>query len=351
MAATLGLIVIQTLVDDLRSLLDKGASFADTMLFIGVTIPSFLAVVLPIVTLVSLLYSLGMLHRNNEIVAMRAAGMGLFRITRSIWIAGIFLCGLMWYLNSDIVPRSVEASRGLADQLEYEHQAKAQTQQLIGATHTVTFDNQRQGRMWFINRYSKYYQMAYGVTVSELDAKRREKTRIHAARAKFDPQRNCWVFWDGRETWLDPDTGDITRTVPFGEKVQPHYTEEPELMLVFDIKPANLSFFQLRRIIEYFEIEANPKITAYAVRYYGLLADTVSPLIIIMIAIPFAVTGVRVNPAVGVSKAIGLFLVYFIFLKMATVLGMRRVLDPALAACLPNLAMLMIGGWVFFKRR
>lgn len=351
MGATLGLILMQTLFDDLRDLMDNGASWADTLLFIVVRMPSFLAVVLPIVLLVSLLYSLGQLHRTNEIMAMRASGLGIFRITRSIWCAGILLCGVMWWLNASIVPWSVETSRALSDQFEFEYQAKMANESLIGITRTVTFDNQRQRRMWLINRFSRYNQHAYGVTVSELDAQRREKTRLQAREAKFDPERNSWIFWSGRETWIDPETGDITRTVPFEEKVKPHYTEEPGLMLIFDLKPADLSFFELRRIIDHFRVEENPKITAYAVRYYGLLADTLAPLIIIAIAIPFAVTGVRVNPAVGVSKAIGLFLLYFVCLKISTVLGTRGILDPITAAWVPNFAMSAVGAWVFLNRR
>ena len=74
MGATIGLIIVQTLVGDLRDLLDHGASLGDTLLYILVKMPSFLSVVVPIVLLVSLLYSLGQLHRTNEIIAMRAAG-------------------------------------------------------------------------------------------------------------------------------------------------------------------------------------------------------------------------------------------------------------------------------------
>ena len=46
-----------------------------------------------------------------------------------------------------------------------------------------------------------------------------------------------------------------------------------------------------------------PKLATYAVRYYGLIADVLGPLIVIAIAIPFAVSGVRVNPAVGAHSA------------------------------------------------
>jgi lipopolysaccharide export system permease protein len=351
MGATLGLITMQTLYDDLQDLIEHGATFADMVMFVVIKMPSFLALVIPIVLLVSLLYSLGQMHRNNEIMAMRAAGMSLFRISRSIWIAGIFLCGLTWWLNASVVPWSVEATRAMSDQLEFEYQSTHVEKNVLGLTRTIAFDNQRQGRIWMINRYNRYTQRAFGVSVSEMDTKRREKTRLVAREAKFDPERNCWVFWNGRETWIDPETGDVTRSAPFDEKIKPHFTEEPKLMLIFDIKPSNLSFFELQRIIDHFRIEENPKVTMYAVRYYTLLADTLSPLIILAIAIPFAVTGVRVNPAVGVSKSIGLFVIYFLVLKFATVLGTRGVLDPLVAAWVPNGVMGLLGAWVFYQRR
>lgn len=351
MGATLGLILMQTLYEDLHELIEHGATFADMIMYVVIKMPSFLALVIPIVLLVSLLYAFGLLHRNNEILAMRAAGLGLMRITRSIWIAGLILCALTWWLNASVVPWSVEASRALSDQLEFEYQSTHADKSVLGLTRTIAFDNQRQGRIWMINRYNRYTQRAYGVSVSELDLKRQEKTRIVAREAKFDLDRNCWVFWNGRETWIDPETRDITRTVPFEEKVLPHYTEDPKLMLIFDIKPANLSFFELQRIIDHFRIEENPKVTMYAVRYYTLLADTLSPLIIIVIGVPFAVTGVRVNPAVGVSKAIGLFVLYFIVLKFSGVLGTRGIMEPVMAAWIPNIVMGLLGAWVFYRRR
>ena len=187
--------------------------------------------------------------------------------------------------------------------------------------------------------------------MSELDVNRHEKTRIMAREARYDREKRGWTFSDGREEWLDPETGDLMRTVPFIEKTVSYFTEDPDLMLVFDLKPADLSFFQLRRIIDYFTVEENPKVTIYAVRYFGLLADTLAPLIVIALAVPFAVSGVRVNPAVGVSKSIGLFLTYFILLKAANALGARGTLQPITAAMAPNLAMLGLGGWFLFRMR
>lgn len=352
LCATMGLLLMQAMYDDFRDLMEDGAGVTDVVMYFAVKLPSYLSIVLPLSLLISLLYALGVLHRGNEIIALRAAGVGVARITRVLWVSGVLLCGLTYYLNANVIPWSVEASRGLLETIRFQAEAgTASGADRVGASTGVAFDNQRQNRMWFFNRWSRFTHRGYGVTVSELDSQRREKTRIHAREGYFDARQNCWVFKDGRETWIEPETGEVTRTIAFGEKVVTHYQEDPALMLVFDLKPADLSFFELNRIIEYFTIEDNPKVTPYAVRYFGLLAETFGPLIILSIAIPFAISGVRVNPAVGVSKSIGFFLLYFLLVKACTAMGGREVLSPLWAALIPNLAMLGMGVGLFARMR
>jgi lipopolysaccharide export system permease protein len=350
LGVTLGLLLMQAMYEDFRDLLDMGASGLEAALYFAVKVPGYFGTILPLTLLVSLLYSLGQLHRNNEIVALRAAGLGIFQVTRSIWVVGVLMCGVIYALNASIVPWSVDESRLMYEQIKFRSETKSRSSSQIGVTGVVTFDNQRQKRMWFMNRFSKFEQRAFGVNVSELDEKHREKTRIRAREARHT-EGGGWVFYDGRETWLDPETGDILRTVAFDQKAMPHFSEDPDLMMIFDRKPTDLSFYDLRRIIEYFKVEENPKATAYAVRYFGLLADTLSPLIVLAIAIPFAVTGVRVNPAVGVSKSIGLFFIYYLLLRTSDTLGNRGAIDPQMAAILPSLLMLGLGGVFFLRMR
>ena len=69
------------------------------------------------------------------------------------------------------------------------------------------------------------------------------------------------------------------------------------------------------------------------------------------LAVPFAVSGVRVNPAVGVSKSLGLFVIYFLLVKASYALGGRDVIAPFYAALLPNAAMLSVGLWFFSRTR
>ena len=349
--ATTGILMMGALYDNFRDLIQLGASAGDVLLYYAMLMPSNLSIVLPLSMLLSLLFVLSKLHRNNELTAVRSAGLNVFATTRALWVAALCLCGVSLLLNARVVPWSVEASASVLDSIRYRAEAKAAPGGTIGLVTTVAFDNQRQRRMWFINRYSRFTETAYGVTVSELDPKRREKTRIMAREARYDAVRHSWSFQDGREMWFDPDSGELQRTVPFADKTVPYFTEDPTLMLLFDRKPTNLSFNELGRIVDYFSAEDNPKVVRYEVRYYGMLAATLGPLIILAIAIPFAMSGVRVSPAVGVSKSIGLFFAYYILNSFATLLGGRGLLDPVWAALMPNLAMIGLATYFFGKMR
>ena len=352
LAATVGLLLMQVLYDDFRSLRELGARGLVFWRYVGVKIPSFLAVVLPLALLISLLYTLGKLHRANEITAMRAAGIGFARLTAPIWAVGVLCCGLSWWLNTTVVPWAVEESRAMRDELEFRSQtSKALPADRVGAINSVAFDNPIDRRMWFLNRFSKATQRGYGVSVSELDAERRETSRLTAGEAWFDTARNGWMFKNGRALTFAPETGELTASRPFAEQFQPGYHEDPHLMLLIDRKPSSLSLWELRDLIAQLELERSPKLATYAVRYYGLIADMIGPLIVIAIAIPFAVVGVRVNPAVGVSKSIGLFFLYYVFNSAATALATKGVVEPAVAAWLPHGGIALLAAWFFARLR
>ncbi len=351
LAATLGLLVMHSLYDELDDLLGLGATTADVVSYCLVKLPGFLATLLPLCLLISLLYTLGKLHHGNEITAMRAAGLGLLRITRGVWLTGLVFCGLIWWLNSTIVPWSVQEARRSWELLQVRQEMAGRSADQVGARLAVTFDNARAGRLWFINRYSPFTAKAYGVTISQLDASGHEKTRLLAREAGREPNEQGWRLRDGREITFDTVSGEVLRTVVFRDRLMADFNEDPALMQVYDAKPDTLSLFELQRVIEYHQAARSPKARAYELRYASVLTESLMPLVIIAFAVPFAVAGVRVNPAVGVSKALGLFVVYFIAMRLGLLMGGRGTLSPVLAALLPHLALLGAGGWAWCRAR
>jgi lipopolysaccharide export system permease protein len=344
-----GLLLVQVMYDDFRDLHEAGAGLRDLALYSMVAIPGFLQLTLPIVLLLSTLFVLGKLHKANELTAMRAAGVGYTRLMAPIWLMGLACCAVSYWLNSHVVPWSVEETRIMKEGFQFRKQAQSLPQDRIGAVFSVGFDNPYPRRMWFFNRYSKYTLRAYGASVTEMDARGRATNRIVATEAWYDDSKKAWVFTGGREMGFNPETGENTSSEPFTERVYPRFQEDPRLMMLIDRRPIDLSSTELRELIDYLSRENNPKSVPYAVRYYGLLADIFNPLIVIAIAIPFAAAGVRTNPAVGVSKSIGLFFLYLALQNLAASLATKQLVEPGLAAWLPNIGMTCLAV-VFFAR-
>ena len=346
-----GILVLQNMYDTLPDLLDIDASVGEVVYYYVLALPAYLPAILPIAFLVSLLFSLGTLHRNNEVIAMRASGAGLFRISRSLWGAGLVLSGLLFYLTASLVPLSVERARTFIENLEYASEGEGKESKELGLVYNLGFDNRKDGRLWFMNRFSERAWLGLGVNVHTRGADGQELNRISASEAYYDDTQGYWVFLNGRELLLAPETGDPMRTLPFKEKTFEEFHEDPILMLALHKDPKALSLFELRRIIDTVPPEENPAVHAYLVRYLSLLAAPFSCLVVVGLAVPFAVSGVRTNPMIGISKCMGYFLVFYLLISIATILGERQMIPALLAAWLPNLVMFGAAAWLFRKAR
>ena len=339
--ALYGILLLNDVEDNFGDFLGYGASSDLILKYYLVKLPAYLPIALPLTFMVSLLFSLGQLHRNHELTAMRAAGLNLFRITRSLWVVALLLTGLSFYLNAQLVPWSVEQSRNLQNDMVY---AKALEENVaeedIGLLYNLTFHNRRDGRLWFINRFNEFNYRAYGITVSELGAKGDETRRVMANLGFYDDLEGEWVFMEGRSLSFDRESGAPVRSLPFERDRMRGYGEDPALMQFLEKKPDDLSLPELQRVVSYLEPEEDPRLARYAVTFYDRLFNPLSCLIVIGLAVPFSVRGVRTNPLVGVSKAMGLLLVYYLLLNLAHISGTRGV-PPIAAALAPNLLALI----------
>lgn len=346
-----GILILQNMYDSLPDLLEANASAGEILFFYLLALPSYLPAILPVAFLVSLLFSLGSLHRNNEIVAMRASGCSLLRISRSLWLAGLLLSALLFYLTAMVVPKAVEQARTFYENLEFASAETSEEVERKSMLYNLGFDNRKDGRLWFMNRFNERAWLGLGVNVHTRDDAGNELSRIAAREAYYDDTRGNWVFLEGRELLFDSETGDPLRSLPFEEKTFEAFDEDPNLMLGLHKEPKELSLFELRRIIDAVPPGENPAVHAYEVRYLSLLAAPFSCLVVVGIAVPFAVSGVRTSPMIGVSKCLGFFAFFYVLISVATILGERQIIPTALAAWLPNVVMVFLAVRLFRKAR
>jgi lipopolysaccharide export system permease protein len=351
MAAIYGLRLMIEVSDSFPDLRRYGASGFEVLRYYAVISPSFLTYVLPIAVMVSLLYALGQMHRNNEIVAMRSAGVSLWTITRSLWLVVTGLSVLQFNMNSSIVPWSVEEARLIKTNLEFRWlQSQGRSADEIGVEYNLGYDNRHDRRLWQISKFSRFEHSAAGIQVSVLDGNGTEIRRVLAAAGVWNGAGKGWTLSGGVEV-LDPRSPDLVRPVPFDRLECPEFYEDPEWMALLLRSPKNLSLYELGRVIESPDTVNHRRRAAYAVRYHALLASTFGCLIAAGLAVPFAVSGVRVNPAVGVSKALGLFGAYWVMYTICRLLGEQQALLPAVAAWVPTVVMSVVAVWLMWRAR
>ena len=337
--AMIGMLLISAVYNNLQDLLDWGVPTGTSVEFFAMISLGFLPIVIPVSLLVSLLFTLGHLHKNQELTALRAAGLGIFRITRSLWAAGTALSFVMLLLNASIVPYATERAATILSEGELEFRERAgnfDRSNMRG--ETLFFSNAADRRLWYITNYNTYTGTAYGVNIYACDALGRIESAVVAQSGHYDESTGTWTLRDGKT--LEYADGQLVRQPTFDEKKISDYPENPSLMTLVGRKASDLSIPEIRRILRETVAASNPRIAEYEVYYNSILASPFCCLIVVGIAIPFAVSGVRVNPMVGVSKSIGLFAAYYLLTNIFNMLGAGLWLPPVVAAWAPNVLML-----------
>ncbi len=347
----LGILLMNDMYSTLGNFFESGIDAFDIMRYYAYLSVTLIPIFLPISLLLSFMFVLGSLHRNNEITAMRAAAMNDLRITRSLWIVSLFITCVFFWLNASIIPICKENSRRIYDIAIIEKKKNSAIEKdFAGIVNLLYFYNNSKKRLWSIERFNFRTNVANGVEVSIYDDNAKELERINAQKAVYDDVDKNWTFYEVRKWILDKKDkrrygrkGGLLAKETFLD-----FNESPEMMKLFMGRPRDMSFHENNKILKALEEDSDVALP-YLVRKYSIWASPLICLVVLAIAIPFSMTGVRTNPMVGVSKTIGMFFGYFVLENIMTGLGGTGVLPPILAASLTPLCILIFTLWLYRK--
>lgn len=347
----IGMVVLYDLYDNFPDFKEYGASFGDILIFYQFLIPSLSPEIINLALLLSTLFSLGSLHRNNEITAMKACGLNIFQITKPVWLSALVMSVFAFFLHSQIVPHSTEKALRYFSDLKFRAESVEKSANEVGLHYNLGFHNLEQNRLWLMNRFSERTYVAYGVGVYTRNNVGQEEYRILAREAYFDDKNGHWNFIDGRRVDFNTKTGTPVKSIAFEKLRLDDLKEDPSIMIAMAKKIDDLSLFQIKEILNTMPPETNTQVIPHLVRYQKILAAPVAPIIIVLIAIPFAVGGVRTNPMIGISKALALFVLFIFVTKISTLLGEKQILQPVMSAWAPNAFMIMVALYFSIKRK
>jgi lipopolysaccharide export system permease protein len=319
-----------------------------------VKIPDMLVFMLPIVLLLALLYALTNHARHHEITAIRAAGVGLWRLCSPYLIVGFLLSLAAFAMNELWVPDSADKQV----QIMSRHQGNKDPVNKNIVTNFV-FQNSRDGHIWQIGKID-FSSPACAMTAIKL-LYTDSGTNLWIIAEHAERLNDTWVFYnvdeyDATKAGAQPDpvlqTNELVK--PFSETPD-QIKREVKFASRYNKPSIDSMEIPIAEILDYLnlhphDLSAQKKRLLYT-QLYGRLASPWTCLVVVLIAIPFGAASGRRNVFVGVAGSIVICFVYFVLLKLGLAMGTGGYLPPWMAAWLPNISFGIAGFWMILRVR
>ena len=347
----MGLLLLSEGYNWIPDFLSWGASIGTILAYLSLSIVKNLSMLIPISLLISVIFVLASMNRNQEISAARAAGIGMWRLTAPLWAIGFLLAGLLALLNAVLVPDALEAQNSLVEEAQFAAlKSKGGATIPKGQVYSVSFENSKARRLWLISNLGLSTGQAFEVIVHSFDEQNREVRCVTARFAEFRKTALGWrwTFREGRDLRFDPATGSLMTQPRFKELALPDYDDDPEVMFYSTKEPDTLSLREVGRFVDQAGSNPGGQNAAYAMRYHSIMSAPVICLVVVAVAIPFSVRPGRISPMVGVAKTFGLFLAFYFLSSFCSAFGESGALPPMIAAWIPAV---LAAAWVIPKLR
>ncbi|MBW2622458.1 MAG: LptF/LptG family permease, partial [Deltaproteobacteria bacterium] len=175
-------------IEKIDNFLAAGVPLSRALYFFLMSSPYILFNVAPVALLVSVFISFGLLVRQNEIAALKAAGVSIYRLSLPILGASVLIALFMFGLSETVIPyTSVKAN----DIWDVEVTKKQDTSS--GRYENVWFKGE--GIIYNFRIYDSRAHVLTGVSLYRVDKKFRLRERIEAREARWEEGR--WVFFNG----------------------------------------------------------------------------------------------------------------------------------------------------------
>jgi lipopolysaccharide export system permease protein len=323
------------LFGELDELQERKLHLFDVLEYSVAITPEFLVMVLPITLLLALLYALTDHSRHNEITAMRAAGVSLWRICAPYFIVGAVISVALFGLNELLVPPSTDWA---------DHILTRYVQKPGDAEMQKTFQGFASGqRQWQFSEYRvKTAEMFHPIVFWKLPGG--SSRQLHADSAVWT--NGVWTFFNVAEYSQADAQSPLVPSLQTNVLAMPEFDETPsqiksEIKISGWLGPGIVrrADIPLKDILRYLRLHpdlprsiSSPLLTELHAR----LAMPWTCLVVVFIAIPFGVASGRRNLFVGVAGSLFICFAYFVIQKVSLALGSSGDVPGWLAAWLPN---------------
>ncbi|HEV3205443.1 MAG TPA: LPS export ABC transporter permease LptF [Terriglobales bacterium] len=302
--------------------------------------PFFLYNITHLSILLAVLVTLGLMQRSNEITAIKATGISIYRVIVPVLVVSTMLAGGLFFFDQFYLPHANKRQDALRN--------------LIKGKPAQTYLNP--DRKWIFGQHSTiyYYQLfdsdknQFGnLSVFQFDPVTFQLTgRVYADQAHWEERLQRWVCTQGWErSMAGPAIADFHT---FDVATFASVSEPPGYFKKEVRQSSEMNYEELRRYIRDLQ-QSGFDVVRLRVQLQEKLAFPFNTLIMAVLAIPFALAAGKRGAIAGVAAAVGIGVLYMTVSRLSESMGNVSQLPPVLAAWAPHLIFGLAGGYLILK--
>jgi LPS export ABC transporter permease LptF/LPS export ABC transporter permease LptG len=308
--------------------------------------PPFVYQALHIVMLMSTILLFVGLSRSNELTALKAGGVSLYRVSLPVFgLAAAVTVGALGF--QELVMPALNQRAVEVDEAKIKRRTMPELRKRTQIWYRGREGGAGESRIYHLELLDPVNRQMSGVTVLELASDFVLRGRWDAREMVWSDREDAWRLLDGvrREFRKDePERVEAFRaqTLRLPERYQ-DFAEVPRA-------PDVMNYVELREYIRRLN-DAGHKVGKYLVDLYSKVAFPFAHPIMALVGIPFALQSPRGGRVIGIALCLALGLGYFIVHSAAVALARTEILPPIVAAWAANSLFASLGLYLFLRAR
>jgi lipopolysaccharide export system permease protein len=324
------------------------AGFADAALYYWYYLPWIIQITFPLVLLLASMFAIGKLAKHSELVAMKAAGIGIRQLTLPLLALGLLLSIGTFYAGEKIIPQGNLLRKELTDNLSEPKDSPVRKERKKKGKGSLS--EYRRNFYYFGDKNVMYmYQefgtapmVARGVWRERFDSSRIAE-RIQAESMLYDS--TGWRFINATVRAFDGDTTRLTAVDTLRDSI----LHAAPIDMVARIKgKEEMSYWELKNYIEATK-RRGEKVRQYLGELEFKIALPFMNFIVILLGIAIVARAGRKGSAVFFGIGLALAFTYWILSRFAIVFAQNGHLPTLVGAWMGNVLFLVIGLFLFRK--
>lgn len=325
------LFIIINLFDQLGSFVDNKATFSIIAQFYFYYSPEIIRLIIPIAVLLSCLFTSGKMSTLNELTAIKAGGVGLWRYMLPFLITTFFISVFLIYFSGYVVP---EANKKRLF-IERNYMGLGFT----AKSGSNIFFQDSKTRIVTITNYDIERNRAIDVSIQDFDEKDPTKMvgRIDAAGMTYAEASKTWNLTGVIKREFSDSTQNAKKFVSYSVR---DLNFLPKDVINKQRRQEEMTLSELSTFAGE-QRKAGNDPTETFIEFHSRIAFAFSPLIVVLFGLPISANKRKGGLALQFGLNLLITFIYLVFMKVSQAFGKNGVLDPVLTAWFANFIFLI----------